>query len=58
MKLNIIVIIIHIASAKNVTDLKNYIEDAVATRKEENDMIGKLQQSLLCGRLCDQDSDV
>ena len=38
--------IIHIASAKNVTDLKNYIEDAVATRKEENDMIGKLQQSL------------
>ena len=38
--------IIHIASAKNITDLKNYIEDAVATRKEENDMIGKLQQSL------------
>jgi hypothetical protein len=38
--------IIQIASAKNITDLKNYIEDAVATRKEENDMIGKLQQSL------------
>ena len=38
--------IIHIASAKNITDLKNYIEDAVATRKEENDMIEKLQQSL------------
>ena len=38
--------IIHIASAKNITDLKNYIEDAVATRKEENDMVGKLQQSL------------
>ena len=38
--------IINIASAKNITDLKHYIEDAVATRKEENDVIGKLQQSL------------
>ena len=38
--------IIHIASAKNITDLKNYIEDAVATKKEENNVIGQLQQSL------------
>ena len=38
--------IINIASAKNITDLKNYIEDAVAAKKEENDLIAKLQQSL------------
>ena len=38
--------IINIASAKNITDLRNYIEDAVATRKEENDTIGQLQKSL------------
>ena len=38
--------IINIASAKNITDLKNYIEEAVETRKQENDMISKLQKAL------------
>lgn len=36
----------NIVTAKNVTELKNYINDAVASKKQENDLIGQLKQQL------------
>ena len=38
--------IINIMTARNVTELKGYIDDAVRTKKQENDIIGQLQQQL------------
>lgn len=38
--------LVNIVLAKNVTDLKHYIEDAVQTKKEENNTIAQLQQQL------------
>lgn len=38
--------IIKIAAAKNITELTNYIEQAIADKKAENDMIEQLQQQL------------
>lgn len=38
--------VINIATAKNVTELKHYIEKSIATKKAENDMIGQMQQQL------------
>lgn len=38
--------LVNIEVAKNVTELKNYIEDAVAEKKEENNVIQQLQQQL------------
>lgn len=37
---------VNIITAKNITELKNYINDAVNTKKQENDMIGQLNQQL------------
>ena len=37
---------INIATAKNITELKDYIEHSMATKKAENDTIGQLQQQL------------
>lgn len=36
--------VVNIMLARNVTELKNYITDAVRTQKEENNTIGQLQQ--------------
>ena len=36
--------IVNIMLAKNITELRNYISDAVKTQKEENNTIGQLQQ--------------
>ena len=38
--------IVNIMTARNVTELKGYIDDAVRTKKQENDIIGQLQQQL------------
>ena len=38
--------LINIVTARNVTELKDYINDAVKTQKEENNVIGNLQQQL------------
>lgn len=38
--------LINIITARNVTELKNYIEDAVRTRKQENDVISQQNQKL------------
>ena len=38
--------IFNIMTAKNVGELKEYIEDAVQSRKQENDMVSQLQQQL------------
>lgn len=38
--------IVNIMTAKNVTELKNYINDAVNTKKKENDIISQLQEQL------------
>lgn len=38
--------IVNILTARNVTDLKGYIEDAVKTKKQENDLIQQQQQQL------------
>ena len=38
--------VINIATAKNVTELKRYIEKSIATKKAENDMTGQLQQQV------------
>ena len=37
---------INIATAKNITELKSYIEKSMATKKAENDMVGQLQQQV------------
>lgn len=37
---------INIATAKNITELKDYIEKSMATKKSENDMVTQLQQQL------------
>lgn len=37
---------INIATAKNITELKDYIEKSMATKKSENDMVAQLQQQL------------
>ena len=37
---------INIATAKNITELKDYIEKSMATKKSENDMVSQLQQQL------------
>ena len=36
--------IVNIMLARNITELKNYISDAVKTQKQENNVLGKLQQ--------------
>ena len=36
--------IVNIMLARNITELRNYISDAVKTQKEENNTIGQLQQ--------------
>lgn len=36
--------VINIATAKNISELKDYIERSVAAKKAENDMLGQLQQ--------------
>lgn len=38
--------IFNIMTAKNVGELKEYIEDAVQSKKQENDMVSQLQQQL------------
>ena len=38
--------IFNIMTAKNVGELKEYIEDAVQSRKQENDIVSQLQQQL------------
>lgn len=38
--------IVNIMTARNVTELRGYIDNAVRTRKQENDIIGQLQQQL------------
>ena len=38
--------VINIATAKNITELKDYIEKSMATKKAENDMTGQLQQQV------------
>lgn len=38
--------LVNIVTAKNITELKDYITDAVKTQKEENNVIGTLQQQL------------
>jgi len=38
--------VFNIMTARNVTDLRNYINDAVETKKQENDVISKLNQQL------------
>lgn len=38
--------LINIVTSRNVTELKEYINDAVKTQKEENNVIGNLQQQL------------
>lgn len=38
--------IVNIITARNVTELRNYIDDAVKARKEENNIIAQLQQQL------------
>ena len=38
--------VFNIMTAKNVGELKEYIEDAVQSKKQENDMISQLQQQL------------
>lgn len=37
---------INIATAKNITELKDYIEKSMANKKSENDMVTQLQQQL------------
>lgn len=38
--------VFNIMTSKNITELKGYINDAVASKKQENDMIGQLKQQL------------
>ena len=38
--------VINIMTAKNITELKKYIERAMASKKAENDMVSQLQQQL------------
>lgn len=38
--------IVNIMTAKNLTELKNYIDDAVRAKKEENNVVMQLQQQL------------
>lgn len=38
--------IFNIMTAKNVSELKEYIEDAVQSKKQENDIVSQLQQQL------------
>lgn len=38
--------VINIATAKNVTEMKHYIEKSIAAKKSENDMLGQMQQQL------------
>ena len=38
--------VFNIMTAKNVGELKEYIEDAVQSKKQENDMVSQLQQQL------------
>ena len=33
-------------TARNITELKNYIDDAVKTQKEENNILSQLQQQV------------
>lgn len=38
--------VVNIATAKNITELKDYIEKSMAAKKAENDMAGQLQQQV------------
>lgn len=38
--------VVNIATAKNITDLKRYVEKSILDKKSENDMIMQLQQQL------------
>ena len=38
--------IVNIMTARNITELKNYIDDAVKTQKEENNILSQLQQQV------------
>ncbi len=38
--------LVNIMTARNITDLRSYIENAVKTQKQENNVIGQLQQQL------------
>lgn len=38
--------VVNIATARNITELKDYIEKSMATKKAENDMVGQLQQQV------------
>lgn len=38
--------VFNIMTAKNIPDLKGYIEDAVESKKKENNMLGQMQQQL------------
>lgn len=38
--------VVNIATAKNITELKDYIEQSIATKKAENNMVQQLQQQL------------
>lgn len=38
--------VVNIATAKNITELKDYIEKSMAAKKAENDMTGQLQQQV------------